>query len=233
MITGHVKNIKGREITIVSDDDLDMLRIAKLSDGKLPSAQVAIDDGRHISADQRKKAWALINDFASYTGYLPQEMEQLMKIEYMICSGADWFSMTDCSMSTAAGFITAMLDWGFANDIPWTLKTWDMIPTDYHLTVQCLRHRKCIICGKPADVDHVTTVGMGNNRHRIDNRGRYFLPLCRVHHTIRHEMGIEPFTDMYHIKPVKLDDETIKALKLNTQAQFDEFDERRSTDGTA
>lgn len=233
MITGHVKNIKGREITIVSDDDLDMLQIAKLSNGKMLSAQVAINDGRHISPDQRKKAWALINDFASYTGYLPQEMEQLMKAEYMIRTGADWFSMTDCSMSTAAGFITAMLDWGFANDIPWTLKTWDMIPTDYYLTIQCLRHRKCIICGKSADIDHVTTVGMGNNRNHIDNRGRYFLPLCRIHHTIRHEMGVTSFTDMYHIKPVKLDDKTIKSLKLNTQAQFDEFDERRSTDGTA
>ena len=64
MITGHVRRMKGRKITIVFDDGLDMLRIAKLSDGKLPSAQVAIDDGRHISADERKNAWALINDFA-------------------------------------------------------------------------------------------------------------------------------------------------------------------------
>jgi hypothetical protein len=43
-------------------------------------------------------------------------------------------------------------------------------------------------------------------------------------------MGITSFTDMYHIKPVKLDDETIKALKLNTQAQLDKFDEEASND---
>lgn len=231
MITGRIKQIRAHELLIDTDDDLDLLKIAKLSNGKPPSVQVAIDDGRHISADQRKKAWALINDFADYTGYLPQEMEQLMKIEYMVRTGSDWFSMADCSMSTAAGFITAMLDWGFANDIPWALKTWDMIPTDYHLTVQCLRHRKCIICGKHADIDHVTTVGMGNNRHHIDNRGRYFLPLCRIHHTMRHQIGIESFIKLYHIKPVKLDDETIKQLGLNTQAQFDKFDEGRKTDG--
>jgi hypothetical protein len=36
---------------------------------------------------------------------------------------------------------------------------------------------------------------------------------------------------LYHIKPVKLDDETIKQLGLNTQAQFDKFDEGRKTDG--
>lgn len=230
MITGRVKSIRGREITIVADEDLDALRIAKLSNGQSPSAQVAIDDGRHISPDQRKKAWALINDFADYTGYLSQEMEQLMKVEYMVRSGANWFSLADCSVSTAAAFITCLLDWGFEHDIPWTLKTWDMIPTDYHLTLQCLLHRKCIICGKPADVDHVTTVGMGNNRNHIDNRGRYFLPLCRIHHTIRHEMGVTSFTNMYHIKPVKLDDETIKVLKLNTQAQLDKFDEEARND---
>lgn len=233
MITGHIKNITGHEITIVADDDLDMLKIAKLSNGKWPSAQVVIDDGRHMSANQRKKAWALINDFADYTGYLPEQMEQLMKAEYIVKTGGEWFSMHDCSMSTGSAFIQVILDWGFQHDIPWTLKTWDEIPTDYHLTVQCLKHRKCIICGKHADIDHVTTVGMGNNRYHIDNRDRYFLPLCRVHHTMRHQMGIDSFIQLYHIKPVKLDDTTIKKLGLNTQAQFNEFDERRSTDGTS
>lgn len=42
---------------------------------RIKDCMVWLDDGRHISAEQRKKAYATINDIADFTGYLPEEMK--------------------------------------------------------------------------------------------------------------------------------------------------------------
>lgn len=47
-----------------------------LSKKKIKDAEIRLDDGRHISAEQRKKAYATIRDIASYTGYLPEEQKE-------------------------------------------------------------------------------------------------------------------------------------------------------------
>ena len=39
-------------------------------DKRIRSCNVWLEDGRHISAEQRKKAYATINDIASHTGEL-------------------------------------------------------------------------------------------------------------------------------------------------------------------
>lgn len=45
----------------------------------IKNAEMRFDDGRHISAEQRKKAYATIRDIADYTGYLPEEMKEILK----------------------------------------------------------------------------------------------------------------------------------------------------------
>lgn len=57
----------------------DMLRKKRIQ-----NAEIRFDDGRHISAEQRKKAYATIRDIADYTGYLPEEMKQILKYQHMI-----------------------------------------------------------------------------------------------------------------------------------------------------
>lgn len=39
---------------------------------EIRKAEIRFDDGRHISAEQRKKAYATIRDIADYTGYPPE-----------------------------------------------------------------------------------------------------------------------------------------------------------------
>ena len=53
----------------------DMLRRKKIK-----NAEIRFDDGRHISAEQRKKAYATIRDIADYTGYPSEQMKRILKM---------------------------------------------------------------------------------------------------------------------------------------------------------
>ena len=62
------------------------------------NAEIRFDDGRHISVEQRKKAYATIRDIADWTGYLPEEMKEILKYQHMIKTGDEYFSLSNCSM---------------------------------------------------------------------------------------------------------------------------------------
>lgn len=51
---------------------------------KIRNAEIRFDDGRHISAEQRKKAYATIRDISDWTGYLPEEMKEILKYQHMM-----------------------------------------------------------------------------------------------------------------------------------------------------
>jgi hypothetical protein len=79
----------------------------------------------------------------------------------------------------------------------------------------CCMNRKCCVCGKPADIHHITgsKIGMGNDRTEVHHLGREVLPLCREHHEICHS-DEKTFMEKYHLQPVKLDEALCKKLKL-------------------
>lgn len=210
---GKLQGIKGDEVTIKLDDELNMYRLNRFASHQHPTVYLDIDDGRKISPDQRKKIFAMLRD-----------MEQWIKYYYYAQTGSEAFSMADCSMDTANKFLTFILDFCFANDIPFKTKTWDQIPTDYHLAVQCLRYRKCVICGQPhSDIDHFTPVGR-RNRALVDHRKLYFECLCRKHHTERHQLGAKSFIEKYHIKPVRLSEDDLISLNIMTRKRMNEID---------
>lgn len=213
-VFGKLGKYSKRKLEVEVDEDLDINKISKYANGRQVSVSVEIEDGRRISPDQRRKTYALIHDVCDYLGYPDDAMEAWFKYQFIQHKGIEWFSLSDCSMSLAASFLTFILDVCFKQDIPFKTKTWDMIPTDYHLTLQCLKHRKCVICGKRAQFAHVDAVGMGVNRNKVDHRQRYVMPLCVNHHTEQHNKGINSFINYYHIKPVKPDLETLRILKV-------------------
>ena len=91
----------------------DMLQRKKIS-----NAEIRFDDGRHISAEQRKKAYATIRDIADWTGYLPEEMKEILKYQHMLHTGDAYFSLSNCSMDTAREFINTILEFALENGIP-------------------------------------------------------------------------------------------------------------------
>lgn len=210
-----LKSIQGNQLNLELEDEINVLRVEKLSDGKQPTVEVSVSDGRFISTDQRKKIYALLGDISAWTGYTAEkEMPQIMKWQYLTETGKEPFSLSDCSMTEASEYLSWILDFCFDNDVPFRTRTWDLLPTDYAMQYRCLKHRKCCICGRHADIDHLTTVGMGRNRRRINHSDFYFMALCRSHHTERHKLGVSTFINKYHIKPAKLKPEDIKKLHI-------------------
>ena len=225
---GKLIGVQGNQMKIAVDDELKANRISKLANGKQATVEVRIDDGRHITPDQRKKIYALINDFCLYTGYVPEEAKEYFKSMVEATFNVEPFSLSDCSVTTASNMIMLILDFMFHEDIPFRTKVWDALPDDFPRVAMCIRHRRCAICLKEhADIHHVTAVGMGRNRNKMNHVGLYVEPLCRVHHTIFHVMGAKSFFERYHLKPIKLTQELAKELHLGGNEN-----EQRTTNGT-
>ena len=81
-------------------------------------AEIRFDDGRHISIEQRKKAYATIRDIADYTGNLPEVQKEDLKMLHRARTGDGHFSLSDCSMDMARSFINTMMDYVIENGIP-------------------------------------------------------------------------------------------------------------------
>ena len=155
---------------------------------RIRTCNVWLEDGRHISAEQRKKAYATINDIASHTGELPEVMKEWLKFLHIYRTGCKYFSLSDCSMDTARAFINTILD------------------DTSHYLYACLKLRKCAICGREGEIHHVDTIGMGNDRRKINDSDYRKICLCRQHHTEAHGIGMTEFESRYKVYGIKFDD---------------------------
>ena len=166
---------------------------------RIKKAEIRLDDGRTITNDQRRKAYATIRDIADYTGYPPEELKELMKYEYVGRTGKEYFSLSDCTMDTAREFLSMMLEFCIENGIPLSEagaeRTDDI---DRYLYV-CIKNRICAVCGRKGEIHHVDKIGMGNDRRTIDDREYRKMCLCRKHHTETHMIGEEEFTKKYKV----------------------------------
>lgn len=214
---GKITKISGKKLEIELDEDIDMYRVQRLSDGKQPSVELTVQDGRHITPDQRGKIWALIHDFSEFTGDPIEYAEDMFKSLTRSKYGLEEFSLSDCSIETATLMIEAILEFMFEHDIPFRTKVWDSIPDYFPKQMLCLMNKRCVLCGKPADIAHFNAVGMGRSRRKINHVGMYIMTLCRSHHTEQHKIGINNFIKKYHIKPIKVTKEIAKRLRLHSK----------------
>lgn len=168
-------------------------------DKHICQAEMRFDDGRHISIEQRKKAYATIADIAAWSGDVPEYMKELMKYEHMKRTGCGYFSLSDCSVDTAREYINTLMEFSLENGIP--LDEMGVNRTDDigRYLYFCLKHRKCAVCGRNGEIHHVDAIGMGNNRRKVDDSGYRKICLCREHHTIAHQRGMEVFSKMYKV----------------------------------
>lgn len=110
-------------------------------------AGIWLDDGRLISSEQRKKAYATIADIARWTGYLPEECKEQLKYIHIARTGCEYFSLSSCTMDTAREFINTILDvaleQGIILDDIGVNRTDDIGKYMY----SCLIHHRCSVCG--------------------------------------------------------------------------------------
>ncbi len=162
-------------------------------------AEMCFDDGRHISAEQRKKVYATIRDISDYTGYLPEEQKEWLKYLHISNTGCDYFSLSDCTMDTAREFINTILEYALENGIPLSEEAINRTDDIGRYLYFCIMHKKCAICGRPGEIHHEDAIGMGNDRRTLDDSKHKKICLCRLHHTKAHELGVIRFTKMYKV----------------------------------
>lgn len=187
---------KGTElIVLVPDSSLaDMIKKKQIR-----HAEIRFDDGRHISAEQRKKVYATIRDIADYTGYIPEEQKEWLKYLHISNTGCDYFSLSDCTMDTAREFINTILEYALENGVPLSEEAINRTDDIGRYLYFCIMHKKCAVCGKPGEVHHEDAIGMGNDRRKVDDSNHKKICLCRLHHTKAHELGVIRFTEMYKV----------------------------------
>lgn len=166
---------------------------------KIRNAEIRFDDGRHISAEQRKKAYATIRDISDWTGYLPEEMKEILKYQHMMRTGDAYFSLSNCSMDTAREFINTILEFALENGIPLSDNAIERTDDIGRYLYYCMLHKKCAICGKDGEIHHEDAIGMGNDRKKVDDSSYKKICLCREHHTLAHSLGVIRFREMYKV----------------------------------
>ncbi|MSS64574.1 putative HNHc nuclease [Velocimicrobium porci] len=158
-----------------------------------------LDDGRHISAEQRKKAYATIRDISEYTGYLPEEQKEWLKYLHIERTGCQYFSLSNCSMTVAREFINTILEYALEEGVQLTDLALNRTDDIGRYLFQCIKHKRCAICGQKGEVHHWDAIGMGNDRKHYDDSKNRKICLCRAHHTECHTIGRDVFEDKYKV----------------------------------
>lgn len=232
-IWGRITSIQGDKLTMSVEDAQELASLSLYTQEEQPQAVVTVADERSISRLQRKKAYAIMSEIAKWSGFTPEETKEWMKFYYIAETGDQYFSFADTDMTTARNFISYLLDYAVRNHIPMSKSGLEYMDDVDAYMYSSLRYRRCVVCGRPADVHHIDTVGMGNDRRTVDHREKRLIALCRVHHNEAHDIGWPEFERKYHVKGIKLDPETLQRLGIMTFKQMEEIDnEPRRTNRT-
>lgn len=177
--------------------------VNKFSEDKVLKGELRIDDGRTVTAEQRRKAYATIRDIAVYTGYVPEKAKERLKYEYMLKTDNEYFSLSDCSVSTAREFISFLLDFALEWGIPLTDNLVNRTDDIGKALYSALKNKRCACCGTDGEIHHVDVIGMGNSRKKLDDRNHRKICLCRKHHTEAHNIGFKAFSKLYCVYGIK------------------------------
>ncbi|HGF8196840.1 TPA: putative HNHc nuclease [Enterococcus faecium] len=214
-----VKSIDGREMKIELAEDLNIERLQTVYHGHVGAryCELRFLDPRSFSVDQRKYYYALLGDISAFTGHLIEEVDDNTRWKFKALTGRN-ISLSNGSSNTKDDVVlltNIALDLAFELNVSLSNKI--PIPDknlEYYF-YKCLTHRKCCICGKHADIDHFDeTVGMGNNRDKVDKTKFTYCALCRSHHTLKHTIGLTEFKKRFHVYGITLNAETIKRLNI-------------------
>ena len=84
----------------------------------------------------------------SINGYSPDEAKQVMKYYYISKTGDKFFSLADCSRDLARDFINVLIDFCLENGIQTSDTLLERTDDIDRYLWQCIRHKKCTICGQ-------------------------------------------------------------------------------------
>lgn len=160
-------------------------------------------DSRPLSSRQRRSCYAMIREISEWNGDTPEENKKFLKLDFwcgeLLQTADRLFSLSNAPMSVVAAFQSWLARFIVRNDIPTRVPMLDYVDDIEDYLYACTAAKKCPICGKRADLHHVSAIGMGRDREEIIHEGMEVLPLCREHHTEIHTIGRDTFMAKYHL----------------------------------
>lgn len=217
IISGKIVDAQPGYIVIRASYD----NIDRMITRRYDEVQIGLTDGRRITPEQRRKAFALIGEISEWSGYTKDQMHLVLKREFITrhleSLEKQLFSMSDCDVTTAREYISYLIEFCLEFEVPTKQPLVDLCDDVERYVYSCLIHKKCCVCGKKAELHHVNRVGMGNNRNEIVHEGRLCMPLCREHHGEVDNLGDRALCAKYHVTPVKIDARIVKTYRLRTK----------------
>ncbi len=221
-LPGKLLSRRGSVVTIELEIPEKLYELDKVQDSVIT---LNIQDGRSVSPKQRNFAFALIGDIAKAEigGKWAGEPELIKRAFYFAMDkfyGVEDFSLSNGrgNMSDANTFINMLLEFCLQHNVPLSKRPLDNLddPAIARYEYACLMNKRCVICGLKADHHHITgsKVGIGNDRTKINHRGRRLIALCREHHDLFHHEEKERMAK-YHLQGVPVDEKIAKIYNLN------------------
>ena len=228
----YIGNFKSLENGIATFQMLEQINLERLNtlfqDGEEIEGLITFKDKRALSDKQRKLYRALLNNIYEWSGEPTVFLHEWFKEIYFLEHG-ETISTANHSTNSKSDMnelLNIVIEFIFEWNVPFK-RGHELLPKeDSWYLYQCCKHRKCAVCGKPAEIHHaINLVGMGNNRNKFNHLSSYFMALCRYHHNEIHNLGLTEFTDKYKVQPIKLDDNTLIRLNLMSVKQVKEIKE--------
>lgn len=175
-------------------------------------------DSRHITPEQRRKAWALMTEIAAFQGQDKEdtyaEQRSAFTLKHLETLQDGLFHLSTATVSTARAFITMLVEIIIEYGIPTKEPLYGLCDDIQRYVYACLMNKKCAVCGRKTELHHVQAVGMGRSRREIDHIGMQCLPLCREHHEEAHRIGNPAFLERYHLVSIPIDERIAKKYGL-------------------
>ena len=216
----------------VPDVQPNLEHIATMNHGNVQGVPARVEwvDPRQARPKQRALFFALLNDIHQWSGEPSEWLKEYFYTLYTVKTAGKEISLADDTINTvtdAKELIDEVVDFIFEYDVP-VKQGYVLLPRDEsEFQFECIKHRKCLICGKHADIHHLeldngNAIGMGMDRTKVDHSKKLLVALCRVHHNEIHSKGTRLFCHDHHLTNIgiKVDAETLK--KIGVQGNYEQ-----------
>ena len=114
-----------------------------------------------ITPDQRKKIFAIIKDIANNTGVDKEYAREELTKKFIQETGHPEFSLSNCDRQLASDLIEWLIEFAFEYGVELNEHPKNIIEDIEAYIRICNKRKICAICGRPAEIHHVDTIGMG------------------------------------------------------------------------
>jgi len=212
IVQGKIIDVDERGLTIRAPYDNHQRLVLRQYD----TVEIGLPDGRTITPEQRRKAYALMGEIAEWMGELPDYVKRLFKVELIVnrLQGLtkQLFSLSDCDVTTAREYITYLIDFMLEHEVPSRTPLRELCEDIERYVYACLMRKICANCGSKAELHHYDTVGAAGSRAKICHIGMRVISLCRECHSKAH--GSRRWFEDLHLEPVPLTVEIGKIYKM-------------------